>query len=102
MPYDLSKLLVIGISSRALFDLKHEAKIFKDEGLEKYIDYQLEHENDVLKPGTAFPLVKNLLELNKLKGERLVEVIVMSKNSPDTGLRIFNSIKHYKGCFNWW
>lgn len=95
MPYDLSKLLVIGISSRALFDLKHEAKIFKDEGLEKYIDYQLEHENDVLKPGTAFPLVKNLLELNKLKGERLVEVIVMSKNSPDTGLRIFNSIKHY-------
>jgi 5'-nucleotidase len=95
VPYDLSKLLVIGISSRTLFNLEEEARIFKEEGLEKYIEYQLAHENDVLKPGTAFPLVKNLLKLNENKKERLVEVIIMSKNSPDTGLRIFNSIKHY-------
>lgn len=96
MSYDLSQLLVIGISSRALFDLEQENLIFKEQGLEPYIQYQLEHENEVLKPGTAFPLVKGLLALNQLQEERLVEVIVMSKNSPDTGLRIFNSIEHYE------
>lgn len=95
MPYSLSELLVIGISSRALFDLEKENKIFEEKGLEEYIQYQLDHENEPLKPGTAFPLVKGLLKLNKLKQQRLVEVIIMSKNSPDTGLRIFNSIEHY-------
>ncbi len=95
MPYDLTKLLVIGISSRALFDLDEEDRIFHDQGLEEYSTYQLAHENQVLKPRTAFPLVKGLLELNKIKGSRLVEVIIMSKNSPDTALRIFNSIAHY-------
>ncbi|NEP15474.1 MAG: 5'-nucleotidase [Leptolyngbya sp. SIO4C1] len=95
MPHDLSRLLVIGISSRALFDLEQENQIFREKGLEEYIQHQLEHENDVLKPGTAFPLVKGFLALNEHKKERLVEVIVMSRNSPDTGLRIFNSIEHY-------
>lgn len=95
MSYDLSQLLVIGISSRTLFDLEQENQIFSEQGLEPYIQYQLEHENDILKPGTAFPLVKGLLALNELQEERLVEVIVMSKNSPDTGLRIFKSIEHY-------
>jgi 5'-nucleotidase len=95
MTYDLSRLLVIGISSRALFDLEKEAQIYDHEGLDAYIHYQLEHENDILSPGTAFPLVKGLLALNKQKGDRLVEVIVMSRNSPDTGLRIFNSIEYY-------
>lgn len=95
MPYDLSQLLVIGISSRTLFNLEQENRLFREKGLEEYIQYQLEHEDEILKPGTAFPLVKGLLALNELKQERLVEVIVMSKNSPDTGLRIFNSIRHY-------
>lgn len=95
MSYDLSQLLVIGISSRALFDLNYENELFKKNGLEKYIQYQLEHENEVLEPGTAFPLVKGLLAINQIRKERLVEVIVMSKNSPDTGLRIFKSIEHY-------
>ncbi len=95
MAYDLSHLLVIGISSRALFDLEKEAHIYEHQGLESYIQYQLEHEDEILPPGTAFPLVKGLLALNQRKDKRLVEVIVMSRNSPDTGLRIFNSIKHY-------
>ncbi|WP_088893323.1 5'-nucleotidase [Leptolyngbya ohadii] len=95
MAYDLSRLLVIGISSRSLFDLEEEAQIFEEKGLEEYIQHQLDREDQILKPGTAFPLVKGLLALNQQKGERLVEVIVMSRNSPDTGLRIFNSIKHY-------
>ena len=95
MPYNLSDLLVIGISSRALFNLEKENQIYKEQGLEKYIQYQLEHENEILQPGTAFPLVKGLLALNDPKKDRLVEVIIMSRNSPDTGLRIFNSIEHY-------
>jgi 5'-nucleotidase len=95
MAYDLSGLLVIGISSRALFDLEKEEQFFAEKGPEEYQKHQLERECEILAPGTAFPLVKGLLSLNQLRGERLVEVIIMSRNSPDAGLRIFNSIEHY-------
>jgi len=60
MPYDLSKYLVIGISSRALFDLSFENEIYEKEGLEAYCKYQIEHEDEVLKPGAGFPLVQAL------------------------------------------
>ena len=94
MALDLNGKLVVGISSRALFDLEEENKIFEEQGLEAYSKYQQEHENDILKPGTAFPLVKALHNLNC--GEKqLTEIIVMSKNSTSTSMRIFNSIKHY-------
>ena len=95
MPYDLKKPLVIGISSRALFDLETENRIFEEEGLAAYEDYQVLHEKDVLPRGPAFPLVRAFLELNSLQKDRLVEVIIMSRNSPNTSLRIFNSIDHY-------
>lgn len=94
MSVSLSDKLVVGVSSRALFDLEEENKIFEEQGVEAYSKYQKEYENDILKPGIAFPLVKALLNLN-LEGKSLVEVIIMSKNSSDTSLRIFNSIKHY-------
>ncbi|MBQ6262210.1 MAG: 5'-nucleotidase [Clostridia bacterium] len=94
MPFDLNDRLVVGISSRALFDLEEANEVFEREGLPAYRKYQREHENDVLKPGTAFPLVKALHNLN-LGDRRLTEVIVMSKNSADTSLRIFNSIEKY-------
>ena len=96
MPYDLTKPLVIGISSRALFDLEEENKIFDEEGLDAYIRYQIDHEQTVLQPGAGFELIRAFLRLNDLKPDsRLVEVIIMSRNSPDTSLRIFNSIKEY-------
>lgn len=95
MPFKLEDKLVIGVSSRALFDLEAENKIFEEDGLEAYSQYQIEHENDILKPGTAFPLVKSLQKLNA-DGRYLTEILVMSKNSADTSLRIFNSIEHYK------
>lgn len=96
MAYDLTQPLVIGISSRALFDLEDANRIFEKEGLDAYITYQREHENDMLKPGPAFPLVKAFLNLNGLQaGQRTVEVIVMSRNTADTSLRIFRSIKHH-------
>ena len=97
MPYDLSDKLVIGISSRALFDLEVENAIYDEQGVETYADYQRAHENDPLQPGTAFPLVKALLRLNDLIPERrLVEVVVISRNTPDTGLRAFNAITAHK------
>ncbi len=94
MAYDLTDRLVVGVSSRALFDLEKENGIFEREGLEAYSRYQQEHENDILRPGIAFPLIKALHNLN-CGGEGLTEIIVMSRNSADTSLRIFNSISHY-------
>ena len=95
MPYDLKNPLVIGISSRALFDLEAENRIFETQGLRVYEDYQVCHEQDILPKVPAFPLVQAFLELHRLQPERLVEVIIMSRNSPNTSLRIFNSIDHY-------
>lgn len=94
MAIDLNNKLVVGISSRALFDLEEENKIFVEDGLNAYEEYQIAHENDILKPGTAFPLIKALHNLN-CGDERLTEIIVMSKNSANTSLRIFNSIEQY-------
>jgi len=97
MAYSLSDKLVIGISSRALFDLEHENKIHESDGTEAYAAYQRSHEDEPLKPGTAFPLIKALLALNqRITGRRLVEVVVISRNSPDTGLRAFNAIEAHK------
>ncbi len=90
----LENKMVVGISSRALFDLEFENKIYEEQGLQAFLDYQIAHEKDIIKPGTAFPLIKALLKLNE-GGQPLVEVIIMSKNSADSSLRIFNSIKHY-------
>src|SRR5690349_3082467 len=95
MPFDLSKLLVIGVSSRALFDLEDEARIYERLGLAAYRSFQLESETEALRPGTAFPFVKGLLSLNRPAQERQVEVIVVSHNNPETGLRVFNAIKQY-------
>jgi len=95
MSLDLSQCLVIGISSRALFDLEEPNDIFNKDGVDVYRKFQLENEKEILARGTAFHLVEALLKLNDLAGKKLVEVIVMSRNSPDTGLRVFNSIDHY-------
>jgi len=94
MAVSLANKLVVGISSRALFDLELENKIYEEQGLQAYLDYQRAHEKDILRPGTAFPLIKALHKLND-GGEQLVEIIIMSKNSADASLRIFNSIEHY-------
>lgn len=94
MSLQLDDKLVVGISSRALFDLEEENEIYENSGLKAYSDYQLKHEDDILKPGTAFSLIKALHKLNT-EEQQLTEIIVMSKNSADTSLRVFNSIKHY-------
>ncbi|MBQ2935619.1 MAG: 5'-nucleotidase [Lachnospiraceae bacterium] len=96
MAYSLDNRLVIGVSSRALFDLTVENEIFKSRGVEAYCQYQVEHEKELLAPGNGFGLIKALLAINELPGqEGRVEVIIMSHNSPDTSLRVFHSIAHY-------
>lgn len=96
MAYDLENRLVIGVSSRALFDLTVENEIFRTQGVDAYCSYQVEHEKELLKPGNGFRLIEALLNINKISGqEGRVEVIIMSHNSPDTSLRVFNSIAHY-------
>lgn len=96
MAYSLKNRLVIGVSTRTLFDLRIENRIFEEQGVEAYSVYQKEHENEILQPGPGFALVKALLHLNGLPGQAgRVEVILMSKNSPDISLRIFHSIEHY-------
>ena len=88
--------LVVAISSRALFDLQQSHRVYEEQGVEAYCRYQIEHENEVLQPGTAFQLVKKLLRLNQLAPAReRVEVILLSRNSADTGLRVFNSIQEH-------
>jgi 5'-nucleotidase len=88
--------LVIGISSRALFDLRESHAVFEAKGLAAYLEYQVAHEDVMLEPGVAFPLVRKLLALNdELAGHPRVEVILLSRNSADTGLRIFNTIEHF-------
>jgi 5'-nucleotidase len=93
MPVDLSKILVVGISSRSLFSLEHENEIFEKEGVAAFRKYQEENENVMLTPGPSFQLVKKLLDLNKISSQQVVEIVVMSSNSPQTGMRVMNSIK---------
>jgi len=87
--------LVIAISSRALFDLEKENKLFDKKGLKHYYDYQIAKEGKILKPGTAFGFIQNFLEINKQFDEKLIEVIILSRNNAATGLRIRRSIDHY-------
>lgn len=87
--------LVIAISSRALFDLGDSHRVYEEEGLDAYRNYQIAREDDPLQPGDAFSLVQKLLHLNDLLDQSPVEVILLSRNSADTGLRVFNSIRHY-------
>jgi len=88
--------LVVAISSRALFDLEASHDVFEAEGLQAYAEYQLRREDEFLAPGEAYPLVRKLLALNADRAKHAgVEVILASRNSADTGLRIFNTIEHY-------
>lgn len=103
MPVNFENTLVIGISSRALFKLEQENEIFNIHGEKEYEKFQHENEDIPLEKGTAFHLVEALLNLNSIK-QGLVEVVVMSRNSAITGLRVLNSIRHYnlpitRSCF---
>src|SRR5262249_12672493 len=85
--------LTVAISSRALFDLEDSNRVWLEQGLEAYRQYQIAHEDEPLNPGEAYPFVKELLHINQLLGKARVEVILLSRDSADTVLRVFNSIE---------
>lgn len=88
--------LIIAITTSALFDLAKEHELYLKQGIHAYTDFQVAHENDPLPPGEAFSLVKKLLQINQLQeNQNRVEVVLLSRNTADTGLRAFNSIEHY-------
>ncbi len=94
--------LTIGISSRALFNLEMENRIFERHGIEPYLRYQVRNEKKVLDPGVAFHLAKTFLSLNKFLSKPLVEVCVLSRNTANSSLRLFNSFDAHHlalGCF---
>jgi len=98
MGYDLSGRLVVGVASSALFDLTESDRVFRTQGEAAYRDFQQRHRDDALAPGVAFGFVRRLLALNDLApaiDDPLVEVIIMSRNSPETGLRVMRSIRHH-------
>ncbi|XP_037541503.1 cytosolic 5'-nucleotidase 1A [Nematolebias whitei] len=93
--------VTIAVSSRTLFDLVAERKVFLEEGMEKYVVHQVEHENEPLKPGAAFPFVKALMNVNsRLRelypdSEELFDIVLMTNNHAEVGVRLINSINHY-------
>jgi 5'-nucleotidase len=94
MSFDIDSKFVIAVASSALFDLTESDQVFRENGEEAYRKYQRENENEILLPGVAYPLIKRLLSINTSQ-DQLVEVILLSRNDPDTGLRVFKSIEHY-------
>lgn len=106
MAYSVDNKLVIAVSSSVLFDLRESDTIFRTEGQEAYRRFQQAHQQQPLSPGVAFPFVRRLLSLNQAFPEETpIEVILFSKNSPETGLRVFHSIKHHglaitRACFS--
>ena len=91
--------LVVAISSRALFDLEEEHRLFEEKGYSAFRDFQLAHKRDVLKPGVAFPFVRRLLSLNdRFAPHRPLRVVVLSRNSPETAQRFFYRRPRHRGC----
>ncbi|RKP55396.1 5'-nucleotidase [Cohnella endophytica] len=97
MGYQIQNKFVIAIASSALFDLTESDSVFRENGEENYRKYQRENEKVVLGKGVAFPLIKRLLRMNGIEAsDQPVEVVLLSRNDPDTGLRVFKSIEHYR------
>lgn len=100
MAYELGKRLVIGVASSAMFDLIESDTVFRTKGEEEYRKYQSENVDNPLDKGVSFSFIKRLLSLNNLSDnpetDPLVEVVLLSRNDPDTGLRVMKSIEHHK------
>ncbi|SEO60652.1 5'-nucleotidase [Paenibacillus sp. OV219] len=96
MPYPIENKFVIAVASSALFDLTESDLVFQKKGEDEYRSFQRANETNILRPGVAFPLIKRLLRVNGDSRDQPVEVVLLSRNDPDTGLRVFKSIEHYK------
>jgi len=94
MPASLDGQLVVAISSRALFDFEEENELFEAGDDRAYMDLQQQRLDLPAKPGVAFSLVNKLLGFNTAEAAR-VEVVVLSRNDPISGMRVFRSARHY-------
>lgn len=96
MAYPIDRKFVIGVASSALFDLSVSHQVYLDQGPEKYKQYQEKHIDDTLGKGVAFPFIRRFLSINeRFQDQKPVEVVLLSRNSPETGLRVFRSIQRY-------
>ncbi|SFV04808.1 5'-nucleotidase [Pseudoduganella namucuonensis] len=96
MSFPIQNKLVIGIASSALFDLSASHKVYEEGGEEEYRKYQEAHIDEILGKGVAFPFIRRFLNINKhFIKQAPVEVVLLSRNSPETGLRVMKSIAHY-------
>ena len=97
MPFPIEDKLVIAVASSALFDLDESDRIFREQGEEVYRKYQEDNIDNILQKGVAFPFIRRFLTLNQAFPDQLpVEVVLLSRNSPETGMRVMRSIEHYK------
>ena len=97
MPFPIEKKFVIAVSSSALFDMKESDGVFKSKGPEAYRKYQTEKIDECLDKGVAFPFIRRFLDLNTVFPDlNPVEVVLLSKNSPECGLRVMRSISRYR------
>jgi len=95
MPASLDGRLVVALSSRALFDFEEENQLFENSDDRAYMRLQQQRLDEPAKPGTAFSLVRKLLAFNALGETPRVEVVVLSRNDPISGMRVFRSAQHY-------
>ncbi|MGO4660067.1 5'-nucleotidase, partial [Ensifer sp. 2YAB10] len=96
MAYPIERKLVVGVASSALFDLAESDQIYRTHGVEEYRDHQERNIDVPLAKGVAFPFIKRFLQINQVfQKQAPVEVVLLSRNSPETGLRVFRSISHY-------
>ena len=95
MADNVAEKLVIAIASSALFKLDEADRIFQQDGEDRYRTYQRENEHTHLQPGVAFPFIRRLLALN-LPNDAPIDVVLLSRNDPDTGLRVMNSIEAHQ------
>ena len=96
MAYPIEKKLVVAVSSTALFDFRKEHEIYITEGVDAFRDYQLKNRESPPLPGAAFPFIQRLLRLNDIFAEESpVEVVLLSRNHPDAGLRMMDALPYY-------
>jgi 5'-nucleotidase len=96
MPFPIEHKLVIGVASSALFDLTASHQVYLDSGPDEYRRYQEQNLDVILGKGVAFPFIRRFLNINKcFPRQAPVEVVLFSRNSPETGLRVMRSIAHY-------
>lgn len=96
MPYPIEEKFVISVASSALFDLSESERVYSEKGVTAYRQFQEDNIDKTLEKGVAFPFIRRFLSLNEaFPKQKPVEVVLLSRNSPETGMRVFRSIRKY-------